>query len=61
MWKIKLDNDNDQGETMGGGRKQLKMDPSDFRLQCHVSCGADHVVENVWPFLLPPDFVRTQT
>jgi len=22
------------------------------------SCGANHVVENVWPFLLPQDFVR---
>ena len=29
-----------------------------FRFQTagHVSCGADRVVENVWPYLLPPDF-----
>jgi hypothetical protein len=59
LWKIEIDNDNDQGETMGGGKQQLKMDPSDFRLQCRVSCGAEQVVENVFPYLLPPDFVRS--
>ena len=34
------------------------MDLSDFRLHCRVSCGADHVLENVFPYLLPPDYVR---
>ena len=38
--------------------KKMKFDQSDFRLQCRVSCGADHVVENVWPYSLPPDYVR---
>jgi hypothetical protein len=37
----------------------MTFDQSDFRLQCRVSCGADHVVENVWPYSLPPDFVRS--
>jgi hypothetical protein len=59
LWKIEIDNDNDQGEKMGGGNKKLKMDQSEFRLQCRISCGADHVVENVLPYLLPLDFVRT--
>ena len=44
---------------MGGSNKKLKIHISDFRLQCRVSCGADHVVENVWPYSLPPDFVRS--
>jgi hypothetical protein len=57
LWKIEIDND--QGETMGGGNKKLKLDQSEVRLQCRISCGADHVVENVWPYLLPPDFVRS--
>jgi hypothetical protein len=62
LWKMNIDAsniDNDQGETMGGGNKKMKFDQSDFRLQCRVSCGADHVVENVWPYSLPPDFVRS--
>ena len=59
LWKIKFDDSRDHSKAMSRGRKQLKMDPSDFRLQCRLSCGADHVVENVWPFLLPPDFVRS--
>ena len=41
LWKIKLDD---------------SMDPSEFRLQCRISCGADHVIENVFPYLLPPDY-----
>ena len=36
----------------------MKMDLTDFRLQCRISCGADQVVENVLPYLLPPDYVR---
>jgi hypothetical protein len=35
------------------------MDRSDFRLDCRISCGADHAVENVLPYLLPQDFVRS--
>jgi hypothetical protein len=60
MWKMKLDAGMDQDEAMGGGNKKKKMDTLDFRLQCRISCGADNVVGNVWPFLLPPDFVRYQ-
>jgi hypothetical protein len=59
LWKIEIDNDNDQGETMGEGNNKLKMDQLEFRRHCRISCGADHVVENVWPYLLPTDFVRS--
>jgi hypothetical protein len=59
LWKARISS-LDLGKVIGGGNKKFKVDQSDFRLQCRVSCGADHVVENVWPYLLPPDFVRSQ-
>jgi hypothetical protein len=31
----------------------------DNRLQCRISCGAEYVIENVLPYLLPPNFVRS--
>jgi hypothetical protein len=52
LWKARI-------SAMGEGNKIMKMDQSDFRLQCRISCGADHVIENVLPYLLPPDFVRS--
>jgi len=59
LWKMRMDNSIlEQGDAIGRGNKKMKFDQSDFRLQCRVSCGADHVVENVWPYLLPNDYVR---
>jgi hypothetical protein len=60
MWKMKLDAGIDQGEAMEGSNMKMKMYTSDVRMQCRISCGADHVVANVWPYLMPPDFVRYQ-
>lgn len=60
MWKIKLDDSRDLDDAMGGGSNKMKTDLSDFRLQCCISCGADHVVEIVWPYILPPDYVRCE-
>jgi hypothetical protein len=58
LWKIKLDSSVDHGiMAMGVGNKKMKMDVTDFRLQCRINCGADHVVENVLPYLLQSDFV----
>ena len=31
----------------------------DNRLECRTNCGADFVIENVLPYLLPSDFVRS--
>lgn len=60
LWKAKIDASNtDQGATMDGGNKKLKFDQSCVRQQCRISCGADHVVENNWPYILPPDYVRS--
>jgi hypothetical protein len=59
IWKMKInDGSKDLCETMGGGNKKIKRDGPEFRLQCRISCGADHVVESVWPYLLPSDYVR---
>ena len=44
---------------MDTSNKKRKIDLSDFRLHCRISCGADQVVENVLPYLLPSDFVRS--
>jgi hypothetical protein len=60
MWKMKLDAGIDQGEAIGGGNMKTKMDTSDVRLQCRISCGADQVVANVLSYLISPDFVRYQ-
>ena len=58
LWKSRISS-LDHGKVIGGGNEKLMVDQSDLRLQCRVSCGADHVIENVWPFLMPPDFVRS--
>ena len=60
LWKARIDDSNfDQGKTTGRGNKKMKMDPSEFRLKCRISCGADHVIENVLPCILPPYYVRS--
>jgi hypothetical protein len=58
LWKAR-NSTMDDGETMDTSNKKRKIDLSDFRLQCRISCGADQVVENVLPYLLPSDFVRS--
>jgi hypothetical protein len=60
IWKMKIDNGSkDLCETMAGGNTKIKRDGPEFRLQCRISCGADVVIENVWQYLLPPEFVRS--
>jgi hypothetical protein len=60
LWKARIDDiilvhDN----ATGGINKKIKIDQSNFRLQCRINCGADQVVKNVLPYLLPPEFVRS--
>jgi hypothetical protein len=52
MWKARI-------SSLGIDNEKMKIDLSEFRLQCHISCGSDHAVEHVWPYLLPSDFVRS--
>jgi hypothetical protein len=50
LWKMNIDaSSTDSGVAM----------EVDNRLQCRISCGAEYVIENVLPYLLPPNFVRS--
>jgi hypothetical protein len=50
LWKMNIDASNvDNGVTLG----------DDNRLECRTNCGADFEIENVLPYLLPSDFVRS--
>jgi hypothetical protein len=50
LWKMNIDASTvDNGVAMG----------DDNKLECCTNCGADFVIENVWPYLLPPNFVRS--
>ena len=48
LWKMNIDASTvDNGVALG----------DDNRLECHRNCGADFVIENVLPYLLPSVFV----
>ena len=48
LWKMNIDaSSTDNGVAMGDNN----------RLECRTNCGADFVIENVLPYLLPSDFV----
>jgi hypothetical protein len=50
LWKMNIYASNiDKSLVMG----------DDNRLECRTNCGADFVIENVLPYLLPSDFVRS--
>jgi hypothetical protein len=59
LWKARISSVDHGIMATGVGNKKTKMDVTDLRLQCRTSCGADHVIENVLPYMLPPDFVRS--
>jgi len=54
LWKMKLNNQS-KGQNKNPGRqnKKKKIDESDLRGQCRVNCGADVIIRNVLPYLLP--------
>jgi hypothetical protein len=58
LWKARID-DASVDYAMEVGNKKMTMGGMDFRVHCRISCGAEHVLENVLPYLLPPDFVRS--
>jgi hypothetical protein len=61
IWKMKInDGSKDLCEKMGGGSKKIKRDGPEFRLQCRISCGANIVIKNVWPYLLPSKCVHSR-
>jgi hypothetical protein len=50
LWKMNIDATNlDNGVAIG----------QDNRLEWRTNCGADFVIENMLPYLLPSDFVRS--
>jgi len=52
VWKAKINESrSDDVVREDVDNKELKIDESEFRLQCRISCGADHI--NVLPYLLP--------
>lgn len=52
LWKAKM-NEESKPINCGGRNKKVKIDELDFRSQCRISCGADSIIENVLPYLLP--------
>jgi hypothetical protein len=50
LWKMNID-----ASTVDNG---VAMEV-DNRLECHIRCGADHLIQNVLPYLLPPNFVHS--
>ena len=50
LWKTKLDKPNGQIK----GKKRRKVEDSDLRNQCRISCGADIVIEHVLKYLIVP-------
>ena len=54
MWSAKMsESTHINPSSSEGSNKKMKVDKSDFRNQCHISCGADNIIENVLPYLLP--------
>ena len=52
FWKVKLDELGKGENTMSN--KKRKIDGSDFRSQCRISCGADIVIQHVLSYLVVP-------
>jgi hypothetical protein len=50
LWKMNIDASSTDNDVAMGDNN---------RLECRTNCGADVVIENVWPYLLPSDFVRS--
>ena len=51
LWKTTLDELGKGENTMSN--KKRKIDDSDLRSRCRISCGADIVIEHVLPYLTP--------
>ena len=53
LWKNKISEARKVINEEGGSRKKMKLDESAIREQCRSRCGANIVIENVLPYLLP--------
>ena len=61
LWKTKLDELGKGGNTMTMSNKKRKIDGSDLRSRCRISCGADIVIQHVLPYLVVPILSKTAT
>ena len=53
LWKTKLDEFGKGGDTIMSNKKR-KIDDSDIRNRCRISCGADIVIQHVLSYLVVP-------
>ena len=56
LWSAKMNEAKSLNPNCGGGerpKKRAEVDEFDFKQNCRIGCGADHVIENVLPYLLP--------
>jgi hypothetical protein len=51
LWKMKINN-NCLDENTTRSQKKVKIEESDIRSKCHITCGADVVIGHVLPFLI---------
>jgi hypothetical protein len=51
LWRMRINQTNNQ-ENDTQHQKKIKIDESDIRQQCRVTCGADTVIKHVLPYLL---------
>jgi hypothetical protein len=54
VWKAKIkESRSDDVVSENVDNKKGKMDESEFRIKCRIGCGADHIIENVLPYVFP--------
>ncbi|KAL7553673.1 hypothetical protein ACHAWF_016981 [Thalassiosira exigua] len=59
LWKAKLyQSETNRGQKSRRCRKKMKIGVSGFRKESRVLCGANYVIKNVLPFLLPAEIRR---
>jgi hypothetical protein len=51
LWKMKIHGNNLE-ENMTRSQKKVKIEVSDIRSKCRITCGADVVIGHVLPFLI---------
>ena len=53
LWKHKM-NDQSRGEKQRRSKKKVKIEESNIREHCRISCGADIVIQHMLPYLVCP-------
>jgi hypothetical protein len=51
LWKLRM-NENIPQEEVSHCHKKMRIDESEIRWQCRVTCGADVVIRHILPFLI---------